>query len=109
MVNRHKSSVSGHVNLFFLAIIVANYTYTNGPLSIHLNVHSMFIHFQCRLAHVSSATYTPRAVFGFHRWKPALFALHFRAEWRGEWLAATSGKRRRSSAWLTCFGGAGTI
>ena len=50
MVNRHKSSLSGHVNLFFLAIIVANYTYTNGPLSMHLNVHSMFIHFQCRLA-----------------------------------------------------------
>jgi hypothetical protein len=25
---------------------------------------------------VSSATYTPLAVFGFHRWKPTLFALH---------------------------------
>ena len=106
MVNRHKSSISGHVNLFFLAIIVANYTYTNGPLSIHLNVHSMFIHFQCRLA--QPPTHLARflvSIAGNRRF----FALHFRAEWCGEWLAATSGKRRRSSAWLTCFGGSGTI
>ena len=70
MVNRHKSSLSGHVNLFFLAIIVANYTYTNGPLSMHLNVHSMVHPFSMS---VSSATDAPCAVFGFHRWKPTLF------------------------------------